>query len=151
MVWLSAFLISLVVAVAPVVAEKVFFASPTPSGPLTVQASVDRNPCSPPAKTPGFDRWLAEEYFPDQRWEPYRFPYTVDIAEPEMFFITATTLERDVRWVIDLTWVSGNERGVIVVDDNGEPFRLVGLARATAACTWGEGGGLVEGPCSETR
>ncbi|WP_394433170.1 helix-turn-helix domain-containing protein [Streptomyces sp. SGAir0957] len=51
------------------------------------------------------------------------FPYKVSESDPEVFYITAHTSTRDVRWDLSLEWSSGSRRGTVHIDNAGTPFR----------------------------
>jgi hypothetical protein len=52
------------------------------------------------------------------------FPYQVSETDPEVYYITAGTRAHDVSWYLELEWSSGGERGTVLIDDEGEPFRM---------------------------
>ncbi|MEU8349645.1 transcriptional regulator, partial [Streptomyces sp. NPDC048845] len=51
------------------------------------------------------------------------FPYKVSESDPEVFYVTARTRAHDVRWDLSLDWSSGDRRGTVHIDNEGEPFR----------------------------
>ncbi|SOB81205.1 helix-turn-helix domain-containing protein [Streptomyces sp. 1331.2] len=58
------------------------------------------------------------------------FPYRVSDTDPQVIDVDATTLSQDVTWYLELKWNSGLSHGTLRVDDNGRPFRTVGLRGA---------------------
>ncbi|WP_343245226.1 helix-turn-helix transcriptional regulator [Streptomyces sp. SID14478] len=51
------------------------------------------------------------------------FPYKVSESDPEVFYVTAHTASRDVRWNLRLEWSSGSRHGTVQIDNAGTPFR----------------------------
>ncbi|WP_246102848.1 helix-turn-helix domain-containing protein [Streptomyces piniterrae] len=51
------------------------------------------------------------------------FPYKVSESDPEVFYVSAHTSARDVRWDLTLEWSSGSRHGTVRIDDHGTPFR----------------------------
>ncbi|MFD0417697.1 helix-turn-helix domain-containing protein [Streptomyces sp. NPDC127108] len=51
------------------------------------------------------------------------FPYQVSENDSEVFRIKASTELHDVRWYVELEWSSGKRHNVLLVDDQGKPFR----------------------------
>ena len=56
---------------------------------------------------------------------PITFPYEIDANETLQIALVGQT-QQDVRWRAQLHWASGEERGIVTLDDEGEPFRVVG-------------------------
>jgi hypothetical protein len=54
------------------------------------------------------------------------FPYKVSEADPEVFYVLADARTHNVSWYLELDWSSGDEQGVVRVDDKGNPFRTSG-------------------------
>nr|WP_239134791.1 helix-turn-helix transcriptional regulator [Streptomyces sp. SID12488] len=54
------------------------------------------------------------------------FPYKVSESDPEVFYVFADARTHNVSWYLELDWSSGDEQGVIRVDDRGNPFRTSG-------------------------
>lgn len=59
---------------------------------------------------------------------PVTFPYRVSQSEPEVFFIYAQTQRCHCAWRAKLRWVSGEETGEYLIDNDGEPFTTHGTA-----------------------
>ena len=55
-------------------------------------------------------------------------PYKVSESDPEVLYITAAAASHDVRWYLELAWVSGSRHGVLRIDDQGKPFRTSGMS-----------------------
>ncbi len=58
------------------------------------------------------------------------FPYRVSDTDPQVIDVDATTLSQDVSWYLELVWNNGISHGTLTVNDNGRPFRTVGLRGA---------------------
>ncbi|WP_318656293.1 hypothetical protein [Streptomyces resistomycificus] len=56
------------------------------------------------------------------------FPYKVSESDPEVFYVFADARAHNVSWYLELEWSSGDEHGVLRIDDNGRPFRTSGRA-----------------------
>lgn len=54
------------------------------------------------------------------------FPYKVSESDPEVFYIFADARAHNVSWYLELDWSSGDRRGTVRVDDEGNPFRTSG-------------------------
>lgn len=54
---------------------------------------------------------------------PLRFPYTITGSETESLLIIART-QQYVEWRARILWSNGESDGVLVVDNDGEPFRV---------------------------
>lgn len=58
------------------------------------------------------------------------FPFQVSAADPQVLDVDAHTADHDVSWYLELVWSCGDRQGTLKVDDNGKPFRTVGLKGA---------------------
>ncbi len=58
---------------------------------------------------------------------PVAFPWTVSLARPLVFYVVATARSCYCVWRARIPWVSGDERGVIRVDDQGRGYEVVGI------------------------
>jgi plasmid maintenance system antidote protein VapI len=58
-----------------------------------------------------------------QKWDPPALPYRVTPDDPLSLLIHANTEDYDVRWYLEVEWSSGDDSGVIRIDDRGAPFR----------------------------
>jgi|GEM_PF-3593615 len=63
---------------------------------------------------------------PGSPTSPISFPWTVSLTDPLLLYVVATADFCDCRWSATIAWVSGDQRGTIDIDDQGEPFRVVG-------------------------
>lgn len=54
------------------------------------------------------------------------FPYKVSESDPEVFYVFADARAHNVSWYLELDWSSGDQQGVVRVDDKGNPFRTSG-------------------------
>ncbi|WP_267244730.1 helix-turn-helix domain-containing protein [Streptomyces sp. PR69] len=52
-----------------------------------------------------------------------RLPYQVRADDPLVLRVEAQTARCDCDWYLELTWTSGERKGVLRVDDGGRPFR----------------------------
>lgn len=66
---------------------------------------------------------------------PIRFPWTVSLTDPLLLYVVAMTRSCYCVWSAEIPWVSGSERGTILIDNEGEGYRVTdsdGLAAYTA-------------------
>ncbi|WP_159025154.1 transcriptional regulator [Streptomyces sp. MUSC 125] len=63
----------------------------------------------------------------DIRTRVVDFPYEVSVDDPEVLNVDAYTGTRDVSWYLELSWSSGDRQGTARIDDNGTPFRTIGM------------------------
>lgn len=54
---------------------------------------------------------------------PPRLPYQVTEDDPLSLRVEAETEQCDCTWTLEVEWSSGTERGMLVIDDEGQPFR----------------------------
>lgn len=55
-----------------------------------------------------------------------QFPWTVTLTDPLLLLVMATTESQCYcTWSAEIPWVSGNERGTLKVDNDGDGYRLV--------------------------
>jgi len=90
----------------------------------------------PPKVTARFDEVAIEgdpSVLPQNR-QPIRFPYKISSTDPEVFQITAETVNCDCEWIAVLSWQSAGRNGTKIIDNLGEPFRTVGRANARYLC-----------------
>lgn len=59
-------------------------------------------------------------------YRPIRFPWTVSVNDPLLLEILATTTSCDCTWSAEIPWVSGGSEGTIVIDNDGDGYRVVG-------------------------
>ncbi|MEU0481797.1 hypothetical protein ABZ260_21745 [Streptosporangium sp. NPDC006013] len=59
--------------------------------------------------------------------DPVRFPFSVSDSDAEIFHIFGATRDCDCRWRILVDWSSQGRKGTATIDDNGLPFRTVGI------------------------
>jgi plasmid maintenance system antidote protein VapI len=55
------------------------------------------------------------------------FPFQVSGSDPQVLDVDASTAGQDVSWYLELVWSSGDRQGTLRIDDNGKPFRTIGL------------------------
>ncbi|WBB60220.1 helix-turn-helix transcriptional regulator [Streptomyces sp. WMMC500] len=58
-----------------------------------------------------------------QTWDPPALPYRVTPDDPLSLLVYANTEDHDVRWYLEVEWSTGDDSGVIRIDDRGAPFR----------------------------
>ncbi|MEO3764969.1 helix-turn-helix transcriptional regulator [Streptomyces sp. B5E4] len=58
-----------------------------------------------------------------QKWDPPALPFRVTDDDPLSLLIHAGTEDYDVRWYLEVEWSSGDDSGVVRLDDQGAPFR----------------------------
>jgi hypothetical protein len=95
-------------------------------------------PADPPHAPLAIRRFLLDldSAFPELRPEAFAgatpdFPYAVTSHDPENFQIMAYTDHQDVRWHLELDWICGNNADTMVIDHNGQPFRVAQPPDAT--------------------
>lgn len=69
-----------------------------------------------------------------QRRGPIRFPYTVALNDTELFLVDGSTEKCLCEWIIEVDWTSQGRSGVMVVDDNGRPFRTTAAIAVVRSC-----------------
>ena len=55
------------------------------------------------------------------------FPFKITSTDPEVFHIYGGARECDCRWDVDVDWSSQGRSGTAKINNNGEPFRTVGM------------------------
>lgn len=75
---------------------------------------------------------------PGSGTSPISFPWTVSLTDPLLLFVVAYASRCDCRWTAEIPWVSGSEKGVIRIDDEGDPFHVVGTDGLAAYNSGGE-------------
>lgn len=55
---------------------------------------------------------------------PIRFPWRVSLAEPLLLYIFAATDSCHCQWIAEIPWVSGSRRGVLRINDHGNPYKV---------------------------
>jgi len=70
-----------------------------------------------------------------QNQQPIRFPYIVSSTDPEVFQITAETVNCDCEWIAVLSWQSAGRNGTKIINNLGKPFRTVGRANTRYKCS----------------
>ncbi|MFF4173757.1 helix-turn-helix domain-containing protein [Streptomyces sp. NPDC001744] len=68
------------------------------------------------------------------------FPYKVASDDPQVLRFDVTTEAHDVRWYLEVSWSSGDRKGVIRVDDGGRPFRTSATAGRPSYIWWADPG-----------
>ncbi|WP_159029941.1 helix-turn-helix domain-containing protein [Streptomyces marincola] len=63
---------------------------------------------------------------------PPALPFAVTAEEPLVLRVEAVAGTCDCSWSIEVEWNSGDERGTLVIDDGGVPFRTSGGGAGTA-------------------
>lgn len=97
--------------------------------PLTgrgVTVDLETHPPKVVASSENLEGFIESGGEPGSRTSPIVFPWTVSLTEPLLLYVVATATRCDCRWTAEIPWVSGSEKGVIQIDDEGQPFHLVG-------------------------
>src|SRR5262249_52118743 len=58
--------------------------------------------------------------------KPIRFPWVVSLTEPLLLYVMATTKSCYCTWSARIPWVSGSQRGAIVLDEGTGGLKVVG-------------------------
>lgn len=82
----------------------------------TIQVDIDANP---PRIT---DAMFA---MPGKETRPISFPWRVSLSDPLLLYVIANSRTCDCEWSARIPWVSGSQRGVIAIDDDGHGFPVV--------------------------
>jgi hypothetical protein len=90
------------------------------AGPLDLRYFVVNLDASPPTI-------VGEDPFGDA---PPKFPFQVSQAEPEVFYISASTESCDCTWVAELFWMTNGKTGSTIIDHNGRSFRTTAAPTA---------------------
>ncbi|HEX6152642.1 MAG TPA: hypothetical protein VFZ19_03880 [Solirubrobacterales bacterium] len=56
---------------------------------------------------------------------PIRFPWTVSLTDPLLLYVIAASDRCYCAWTAEIPWVSGSQRGVISVADEGDGFQVI--------------------------
>jgi transcriptional regulator with XRE-family HTH domain len=79
------------------------------------------------------------------------FPFTVSQSAPQVLYVNGAAESRDVHWYLELTWSSGDRRGVIRVDDKGKPFHTsASVGRPSYVWELGKGEGWHEAESTDS-
>jgi hypothetical protein len=58
--------------------------------------------------------------------KPITWPWTVSLTDPLLLYIVASAESCFCVWGAEISWVSGDERGTIQIDNDGKGYPLVG-------------------------
>lgn len=61
----------------------------------------------------------------------WHFPLSVSQGDAEYLLVLGTTRSRSVKWVLEVSYVSGGTAQVVRIDDHGEPFSTTATTKAT--------------------
>lgn len=64
----------------------------------------------------------------ERLYRPVRFPWTVSLTDPLLLDIIATTESCYCKWSAEIPWVSGSKHGTIVIDNDGDGYKVTGEA-----------------------
>ncbi|MGC5363663.1 helix-turn-helix domain-containing protein [Streptomyces sp. DT24] len=67
-------------------------------------------------------------------------PLKTSVDDPVVLEVVAMSRVYDVRWYLELEWVSGDRHGTMRIDDNGKPFRTTGIQDRPLYDYWDEKG-----------
>ncbi|MFI8515681.1 helix-turn-helix domain-containing protein [Streptomyces sp. NPDC085460] len=68
------------------------------------------------------------------------FPYQVATGNAEVLNLDVHTEEHAVAWYLELEWSTGDRKGVLRIDDGGEPFRTDAIEGRTVYGYWPDKG-----------
>jgi hypothetical protein len=98
--------------------------------PLTgrgVTVDLEVSPPKVTASSENLEGYVESGGEPGSRTSPIVFPWTVSLTDPLLLYVVANASKCDCQWTAEIPWVSGSEKGVIRIDDGGEPFHLIGI------------------------
>ncbi len=72
-------------------------------------------------------------------YKPIRFPWTVSVTDPLLLQIIASTERCSCTWRAEIPWSSGEQTGVISIDNRGRGYTVVGSQGATGFSPTGAG------------
>lgn len=87
---------------------------------------VERNPPEVVSSSEELEGSIESGGMSESSTSPIIFPWTVSLTDPLLLFVVAKANFCDCMWSAEIPWVSGGQRGAIKIDDQGEPFRVVG-------------------------
>lgn len=106
--------------------------------PYRFQADLDATPVSVTAVAD--DPAVAE----GQAHRPVDLPHAISGSEPEVWHLAAVTNTCTCEWMATLEWTSDGQQGTTPITDNGRPFRVAAVTRATRVqYDWHNGGWLI--------
>ena len=91
-----------------------------------VTVDLEASPPAVVASSENLEGYVESGGEPGSGTSPIVFPWTVSLTDPLLLFVVATVTRCDCRWTAEIPWVSGSEKGVIRIDDGGQPFHVVG-------------------------
>jgi hypothetical protein len=97
--------------------------------PYRFSLDLDKNPVSVTAV--GDDGSLA----PGTERRPVELPHAISRSDPEVWHLAAVTTECNCEWTATLNWTSDGVEGHTAITNNGRPFRVAAVTRATHATT----------------
>jgi hypothetical protein len=68
----------------------------------------------------------------ERLYQQIRFPWTVSLTDPLLLDVVATTESCYCHWSAEIPWVSGAQKGVIHIDDEGSPLAVTGAVELPA-------------------
>jgi hypothetical protein len=105
-----------------------------------LQVDLDKTPPEVTASSAEIQGMLEPEDSTHRLSRPIRFPWTVSVTDPLLLSVIATTERCYCSWTAEIPWVSGGLQGVIQIDDQGRPFRVVS-GQGLASHSYGYEGG----------
>jgi hypothetical protein len=79
-----------------------------------------------------------------QAHRPVDLPHAISGSEPEVWHLAAVTNTCTCEWMATLEWTSDGQQGTTPITDNGRPFRVAAVTRATRVqYDWHNGGWLI--------
>ncbi|MFD3426648.1 helix-turn-helix domain-containing protein [Nocardia fluminea] len=102
------------------------------SGPAFRWVSFDIDSVPPAVSAHYFEPYAKN--MPLQERRPIRFPYEVSIEESESLLVEVRARECDCEFTIELDWASQGRAHTEILNDEGKPFRVTGLANVDISC-----------------
>jgi hypothetical protein len=72
-------------------------------------------------------------------YKPIRFPWTVSLTDPLLLQVVASTKRCSCTWRAEIAWSSGEQTGVMPIDNDGSGYTVVGSQGAKAFANVGTG------------
>ena len=97
-------------------------------GPFTgraMEVNLDARPPRIELSSQDVDGMLGSVDSAGRPTRPIRFPWIVSLTDPLLLYLFAGTASCYCEWTAQIPWVSGGRRGVISIDDDGRPYKVV--------------------------
>jgi hypothetical protein len=105
------------------------FAAPCggPGFGRSIEVDLDRDPPRIIHSNEDVHGMLGSELNDKGQPRPIRFPWTVSLTEPLLLYVMAKTNSCYCTWKARIPWVSGSQRGTIVLDEGDGGYRAAGI------------------------